>query len=101
MRKTDVELITRTKDIFDLYLNQSAVPEDDTDIQDIIDDIHGQLADILFIDKVENDALVNFIIGLIILQRGRDAPEIMRTLEDVREVLSTYNFEADDTGKAH
>src|SRR4051812_18776000 len=101
MRKTDVQLITELKAIFDRYIEDQSKPQPHHKIQSLPSEIHGSLSDLLFIDKVDNDALVNFITGLLYTHENRSDVEIISLVKDIQQVLSGYNFDADDTGKAN
>lgn len=82
MKQSDNDLIRELKQIFDEQLSDKRHK-----VQDLPAEIHGHLADLLFIDKVENDALVNFIIGLIYTHNGEEDPKVLSPLKDIQATL--------------
>ncbi len=101
MKKSDIDLIGKLRVNIDRYLEDQKSNKPVHQIADIPLGIRGYLADLLYIDKVENDALVNFIGILLHTHKGRSDAEIMRLLTDISSSLGSFNFDADDTGKAH
>jgi hypothetical protein len=87
MKKSDIDLINKLNKIIKIYIDDQARQSPLHEIKNVPSEIHGHLADLLFIDKVENEALVNFIVGMLYADKNIDDAETMKLIRNISAVL--------------
>ncbi len=85
---SDLELAQKIRSIVDRYVDDQLSDKKLHELKDVPSGIHGELADLLFIDKVENELFVNLILSLLIYKERTDE-DIMTLLKDLRGALSS------------
>lgn len=85
----DNDLLQKVQKVFEIYLNDINSSTPYHDILDIPHEIHGQLADILYLDKPDNIAVINLLIGLVTISRSED--DTRRTLNEIYKVIVNIN----------
>ena len=95
----DNKLIQEINVVIDRYLTELKGPSPSFKPQDVAAELHGPLADMIYVDKVENEPLVSFIITLLYVRKNRTDEEILALLEDLSAALGEMT-EAGDQPKA-
>lgn len=88
MKQADGDLVEELKKITDRFIEDQEREKPLDKPENIADEIHGNLADLMFIDKVENDTLVGFIIGLFYAESKPSHEQVLQLLRTVRYALN-------------
>jgi len=89
LSKEDILLEKKIKGEIDRFLTDQHQAKPRFKPKDIPAEIHGYLADLLFIDHVQNEALVGFIISLLYEMQKRTDKDIIDLLADISNVLGS------------
>jgi hypothetical protein len=93
MKKSDDELIKELRAVFKRFLDDQASPKPTFRPSQVAGEIHGNLADMIFIDKVENETLVYFVLELVNVASDGSDEEILKQLKNIYATLDFLSSE--------
>lgn len=88
MKRQDAQLIERIQKVFVLYLDDQESKNPRHRIRAITDGINGHLLDMIYQDKIDNEALAVFIMLIARVPEDRSDQEVLQRLQDIYDALS-------------